>query len=131
MHGRVCDVKCTKCDCLLRRGPHRPAVSGLGRGRHSRIIQTRGPKSSIFLQKSFRIYALAPAGNGMVRRKTTPFGRINSIVYKAGLCLVIGTSSTVRPTSIYAYRIQRHCGKVAVFNLTTSRLISCSAEAAK
>lgn len=33
------------------------------------------------------------------------------------MCLVIGTSSTVRPASTYAYRVRRHGGKVAVFNL--------------
>ncbi|KAI0778340.1 DHS-like NAD/FAD-binding domain-containing protein [Trametes elegans] len=63
---------------------------------------------------------------------------INSVVYKADMCLVVGTSSQVhiwsshvlvvrlrvafhvRPASTCANRVRRHGGKVAVFNLEPS-----------
>ncbi|KAL1667454.1 DHS-like NAD/FAD-binding domain-containing protein, partial [Schizophyllum commune] len=41
---------------------------------------------------------------------------INSLVFKADMCLVVGTSATVRPASTYAYRVHRHGGTVAIFN---------------
>ncbi|KAJ6628928.1 DHS-like NAD/FAD-binding domain-containing protein [Mycena sp. CBHHK59/15] len=49
-------------------------------------------------------------------------GVINTIVYNADMCLVIGTlRRCVGPASTYAYRVQRRGGKVAVFNLDPSK----------
>ncbi|KAF8835290.1 DHS-like NAD/FAD-binding domain-containing protein [Paxillus ammoniavirescens] len=47
--------------------------------------------------------------------------KINKLVLKADIILVVGTSSTVRPASIFASRVQGHGGKVAIFNVEPGR----------
>lgn len=78
---------------------------------------------------------LARPGVVWFDEKSERLDEINNLVHRADLCLVVGTSSTVRsmirlnhtdrgnmlvqvrPASGYVYRVQRHHGTVAVFNI--------------
>lgn len=51
-----------------------------------RVVPSPGPVSFFFDEKPYRLDE-----------------NVNSIVYKADLCLVVGTSSTFRPASTYAF----------------------------
>ncbi|EPS97622.1 hypothetical protein FOMPIDRAFT_1128092 [Fomitopsis schrenkii] len=124
MHGKLYDVKCTQCDYC---GEDRtdPLCPALGAADASfKDYKDAGSKEiNIPLDELPRCPtcgALARPGVVWFGEKPYHLDEINSIVYKADMCLVIGTSSTVRPASTYAYRVQRHGGKVAVFNLDPS-----------
>ncbi|EPQ55758.1 DHS-like NAD/FAD-binding domain-containing protein [Gloeophyllum trabeum ATCC 11539] len=120
MHGRIFDVKCTVCDYCAedRTDPLCPAL-GAADASFKDYHDAGSKEVNIPLDELPR----CPACGALARPGVVWFGEkpyhldeINSIIYKADMCLVIGTSSTVRPASTYAYRVQRHGGKVAVFN---------------
>ncbi|KAI0069475.1 DHS-like NAD/FAD-binding domain-containing protein [Panus rudis PR-1116 ss-1] len=121
MHGRIFDVKCTKCDTCWedRNDPLCPALGGADALFNS--YQDAGSKEIKIPLEDLphcRVCGeLARPGVVWFGEKPYHLDEINSIVYKADMCIVIGTSSTVRPASTYAYRVQRHGGKIAVFNL--------------
>ena len=148
MHGRIYDVKCTKCGyCVEDRTD--PLCPALGAADASFKDYTDAGSKEINIPVEELPHC--PECNALARPGVVWFGEkpyhldeINSIVYKADMCLVIGTSSTVRPlrpvlrkcvltrvtacradlqvrpASTYAYRVQKHGGKVAVFNLAPS-----------
>ncbi|KZT24776.1 DHS-like NAD/FAD-binding domain-containing protein [Neolentinus lepideus HHB14362 ss-1] len=124
MHGRIYDVKCTACDYCAedRTDPLSPAL-----GTADALFTDYHDAGSREVNIPAEDLPRCPACGALARPGVVWFGEkpyhldeINSIVYKADMCLVIGTSSTVRPASTYAYRVQRHGGKVAVFNLDPS-----------
>ncbi|KAI0728202.1 DHS-like NAD/FAD-binding domain-containing protein [Fomitopsis betulina] len=124
MHGKIYDVKCTACDyCSEDRTD--PLCPALGAADASfKDYQDAGSREINIpideLPRCPACGALARPGVVWFGEKPYHLDEINSIVYKADMCLVIGTSSTVRPASTYAYRVQRRGGKVAVFNLDPS-----------
>jgi len=97
MHGSLFDIKCTK-------------YAGL---KKINVAMEDLPRCSL-------CGALARPGVVWFDEKPYELDKINSLIFKADLCLVIGTSSTVRPASTYAYRVKRRGGKVAVFNVEPS-----------
>ncbi|KZW02912.1 DHS-like NAD/FAD-binding domain-containing protein, partial [Exidia glandulosa HHB12029] len=124
MHGRIYDVRCTTCD-FCKEDRTDPLCSALGAADASfQNYHDAGSKDvhipEIDLPRCSACGALARPGVVWFGEKPYHLDEINSIVYKADMCLVIGTSSTVRPASTYAYRVQRRGGKVAVFNLAPS-----------
>ncbi|KZW00550.1 DHS-like NAD/FAD-binding domain-containing protein [Exidia glandulosa HHB12029] len=124
MHGRIYDVKCTACGFCEedRTDPLCPALGAADASFNN--YHDAGSKDVHIpendLPRCAACGALARPGVVWFGEKPYHLDEINSIVYKADMCLVIGTSSTVRPASTYAYRVQRHGGKVAVFNLAPS-----------
>ncbi|KAI1789337.1 DHS-like NAD/FAD-binding domain-containing protein [Ganoderma leucocontextum] len=124
MHGRICDVQCTQCD-YRQEDVSDPLCPALGAADASfQDYHDAGSKEMNIppehLPRCPACGALARPGVVWFGEKPYHLDEVNSIVYKADMCLVIGTSSTVRPASTYAYRVQRHGGKVAVFNLDPS-----------
>ncbi|KAM5530677.1 hypothetical protein V8D89_015649 [Ganoderma adspersum] len=124
MHGRICDVQCTQCD-FRQEDLSDPLCPALGAADASfQDYHDAGSKEVNIppeqLPRCPACGALARPGVVWFGEKPYHLDEINSIVYKVDMCLVIGTSSTVRPASTYAYRVQRHGGKVAVFNLDPS-----------
>lgn len=124
MHGRIYDVQCTSCDYCEedRTDPLCPAL-GAADASFSDYHDAGSKEVNIPADELPR----CPACGALARPGVVWFGEkpkfldeINSIVHKADTCLVVGTSSTVCPASTYAYRVQRHGGKVAVFNLSPS-----------
>ncbi|KAF9454360.1 DHS-like NAD/FAD-binding domain-containing protein, partial [Macrolepiota fuliginosa MF-IS2] len=124
MHGKIFDVKCTECEnCVEDRSD--PLCPALGAADDSfKDYHEAGSKDvNIPVEELPRCSvcdSLARPGVVWFGEKPYHLDEINSIVYKADMCLVIGTSSTVRPASTYAYRVKRHGGAVAVFNLDPS-----------
>ncbi len=144
MHGKIYDVKCTQCDYCEEdlSDPLCPAL--VAADASFKDYQDAGSKEINIpveeLPHCPKCNSLARPGVVWFDEKPYHLDEINTIVYKADMCLVIGTSSTVRvsiylwttfsadrvlfekvrPASTYAYRVQRHGGKVAVFNLDPS-----------
>ncbi|KIM51421.1 hypothetical protein SCLCIDRAFT_638646 [Scleroderma citrinum Foug A] len=122
MHGRIFDVKCTSCDYCVEdlSNPLCPALDVS----HIKDYNDAGTKQiDIPLKELPRCSAChALARPGVVWFGETPYqlSEINRLVFKADMCLVVGTSSTVRPASLFASRVQKRGGKVAVFNLAPS-----------
>lgn len=124
LHGRIYDVRCTKCDyCAENRTE--PLCTALGEAAAQFTDYQDAGSREIRIPVGELPHC--PECNSLARPGVVWFGEkpyhldeINSIVYKADMCLVIGTSSEVRPASTYAYRVQKHGGKVAVFNLDPS-----------
>ncbi|EJD52363.1 DHS-like NAD/FAD-binding domain-containing protein [Auricularia subglabra TFB-10046 SS5] len=121
MHGRIYDVKCTSCDyCEEKRADSLCPALGTTDSTFDNYNDAGTKEVSIplaHLPQCAACGALARPGVVWFNEKPYHLDEINSIVYKADMCLVIGTSSTVRPASTYAYRVRRHGGKVAVLNL--------------
>ncbi|KAI8981379.1 DHS-like NAD/FAD-binding domain-containing protein [Trametes punicea] len=124
MHGRLFDVQCTQCS-YRREDRSNPLCPALGAADAAlRDYQDAGTKASDIpaeqLPRCPECGALARPGVVWFNEKPLHLDEINNVVYKADMCLVVGTSSTVRPASTYAYRVRRHGGKVALFNLDPS-----------
>ena len=99
MHGRIYDVKCTKCDYCKedRTDPLCPAL-GAADASFKDYNDAGSRRVDIPLEELPR----CPACGALARPGVVWFGEkpyhldeINSIIYKADMCLVIGTSSTV------------------------------------
>ncbi|KAI0375156.1 DHS-like NAD/FAD-binding domain-containing protein [Pilatotrama ljubarskyi] len=123
MHGRIFDVLCTQPGCAYRAEDRsNPLCPALGAAdatfrdyQDAGSLQIDMPAEE--LPHCPECGALARPGVVWFDEKPYHLDEINRIVYEADLCLVIGTSSQVRPASTYAHRVQRHGGKVAVFNV--------------
>ncbi|KAH9942671.1 DHS-like NAD/FAD-binding domain-containing protein [Amylocystis lapponica] len=125
MHGKLFDVKCTACDHCEEdlSSPLCPALgaadAALGDYHDAGSKENDIPLAE--LPHCPVCGALARPGVVWFDEKPLRLDDINSIVYKADLCLVVGTSSTVYPAAGYAYRVKRHNGVVAIFNLEPSQ----------
>ena len=97
MHGRIFDVKCTSCDYCVEdlSNPLCPALDVS----HIKDYNDAGTKQiDIPLKELPRCSAChALARPGVVWFGETPYqlSEINRLVFKADMCLVVGTSSTV------------------------------------
>ncbi|KAJ8481395.1 hypothetical protein ONZ51_g6030 [Trametes cubensis] len=124
MHGRLFDLQCTQCKyCVEDRST--PLTPALGVADADLLTyQDAGTKPINIpeeqLPRCAKCGALARPGVVWFNERPLYLDEINSIVYKADMCLVIGTSSQVRPASTYAYRVRRRGGKVALFNMDPS-----------
>ncbi|KAI9065894.1 DHS-like NAD/FAD-binding domain-containing protein [Trametes sanguinea] len=120
IHGRLFDVQCTQCDYRAedRSSPLTPALGAADAD--LRTYQDAGTKAVDIPEEQLprcpKCGALARPGVVWFNERPLHLDEINSIMYKADMCLVIGTSSQVRPASTYAYRVRRRGGKVALFN---------------
>ena len=100
MHGRICDVQCTQCD-FRQEDLSDPLCPALGAADASfQDYHDAGSKEVNIppeqLPRCPACGALARPGVVWFGEKPYHLDEINSIVYKADMCLVIGTSSTVR-----------------------------------
>ena len=100
MHGRIYDVKCTECDCC-QEDCSEPLCPTLGAADASfKDYQDAGSQEINIpveeLPRCPQCNALARPGVVWFGEKPYYLDEINSIVYKADMRLVIGTSSTVR-----------------------------------
>ncbi|KZT12699.1 DHS-like NAD/FAD-binding domain-containing protein [Laetiporus sulphureus 93-53] len=116
MHGRLFDVQWDRSASLC---------AALATADESiQNYQEAGTKeitiSLSMLPRCAKCGALARPGVVWFGEKPHHLDEINSLVFKADMVLVIGTSSTVRPASTFAYRVRRRGGKVAIFNLEPS-----------
>ncbi|KAH9902505.1 DHS-like NAD/FAD-binding domain-containing protein [Cubamyces lactineus] len=124
MHGRLFDVQCTQCDHRVedRSTPLTPALGAADAALDT--YQDAGTKTVSIpeeqLPRCEKCGALARPGVVWFNERPLYLDEINNIMYKADMCLVIGTSSQVRPASTYAYRVRRRGGKVALFNMDPS-----------
>lgn len=141
MHGRLFDVVCTSPSCKHIEpnfdSPICPALSGtekyLEAGKESEepIIPLED------LPRCSKCKSLARPGVVWFGETPHHMPEIDEIVNKADLCLVVGTSSTVRhfpsnttvvidnlwqvyPAALYAPQVQDNGGTVAVFNMERS-----------
>lgn len=124
MHGKLFEVQCTKCEWRVEDFSN-PLCRALGEA--EKAIQNytdAGSKNHDIpldqLPRCFRCHEIARPGVVWFGEKPYHLDEINLLVFKADMCLVIGTSSTVYPAAGYAYRVQRRNGHVAVFNLDPS-----------
>ena len=100
MHGRIYDVKCTVCDYCAEDRTH-PLCPALGAADASlKDYHDAGAKEINIPQEQL---PRCPACGALARPGVVWFGEtpyyldeIDSIIHKADMCLVIGTSSTVR-----------------------------------
>ncbi|KAI9067603.1 DHS-like NAD/FAD-binding domain-containing protein [Trametes sanguinea] len=122
MHGRLFDVVCTNPACGHReynsKSPLCPALAGT-----EKVFSDNEPEPRIDVKDLPRCSKCdSLARPGVVWFGETPWylDKIDQLVSEADLCIVVGTSSTVYPAAGYAYEVQEHGGKVAVFNLDRS-----------
>ncbi|ESK96261.1 sirtuin 5 [Moniliophthora roreri MCA 2997] len=126
MHGRLFDVNCTQSECGYSREDRSRAICpALAAADESfQTIQDAGTINRAIpleeLPRCGKCGALARPGVVWFGEKPYHVDEINMLVYKADMILVIGTSSTVRPASTFAYRVKRRGGKVAIFNLEST-----------
>ncbi|KAG6888211.1 hypothetical protein C0995_009808 [Termitomyces sp. Mi166 len=109
MHGRLFEVKCTSCE-WHEEDLSNPLCTALGEADSNlQDYHDAGSKANDIpeseLPRCRQCGALARPGVVWFGEKPFYLDEINSLVYKADLCLIIGTSLT------------RHKGKVAIFNL--------------
>ncbi|KAI0638484.1 DHS-like NAD/FAD-binding domain-containing protein [Trametes polyzona] len=129
MHGRIFDVQCTSDACGYtaenRAHPLCPALGAADAACTDYVAAgTQRPDDVPIpvedLPRCPKCGALARPGVVWFEERPRHLDAINNVVFKADMCLVVGTSSQVRPASTYAHRVRRHGGKVAVFNLDPS-----------
>ncbi|KAF9031820.1 DHS-like NAD/FAD-binding domain-containing protein [Hymenopellis radicata] len=124
MHGSVFAVQCTECGYSTENRSLAVCPSLAAADASFQNLQDAGTKHRDIpleeLPRCEKCGALARPGVVWFGEKPHHLDAINSLVYEADMILVIGTSSTVRPASTFAYRVKRHGGKVAVFNLEAS-----------
>jgi len=121
MHGRVNDVKCTSEACgHIEWNPASPICPAL-KGTESFIdddVVKAIPEDD--LPRCSKCKDLARPGVVWFGETPIDLDKIDELVEEADLCIVVGTSSTVYPAAGYAAEVQKHGGKVAVFNLDRS-----------
>lgn len=140
MHGRLFDVLCTSPSCghveWDPTSPICPALAGT-----ERVFSSDEPEPRIDeadLPRCTKCGSLARPGVVWFGESLPEVDRIESIVGKADMCIVVGTSSTVSslrllcahgfdlravqvyPAAGYAYEVQDNGGTVAVFNIDRS-----------
>ncbi|EJD00915.1 DHS-like NAD/FAD-binding domain-containing protein [Fomitiporia mediterranea MF3/22] len=122
MHGRLYDVECTSEDCghieWNVASPICPALAG------TETLVDEGVVEPTILEADLphcaKCGALARPGVVWFGERPVHLDTIDELVEEADMCLVVGTSSTVYPAAAYAGDVQRHGGKVAVFNIDRS-----------
>lgn len=136
MHGRLFDIKCTVCDYCAE-DLSNPLCPPLG----AADIQLEGYKDagtkSIDIPESD--LPRCPSCNSLARpgvvwfdEKPHHLDEINSLIFKADLCIVVGTSLTVQSRlslpilaqlKFYPHRCDQHRRMCIAFNATTEKLL--------
>jgi NAD-dependent deacetylase sirtuin 5 len=103
MHGSLFDLKCTKCGHTMQ-DLSNPLCPSLGAAdmQFEDYVDAGSKEINIAeadLPRCQLCGALARPGVVWFDEKPYKLDKINSLVYKADLCLVIGTSSTVRAST--------------------------------
>jgi NAD-dependent deacetylase sirtuin 5 len=93
MHGRLFDVKCTVCGHCVE-DLSDPLCASLGAENHH-VANSWMPIPEIHLPRCPSCCALARPGVVWFGEKPQRSDDINSLVFKADLCLLVGTSSEV------------------------------------
>lgn len=130
MHGRLMETLCSKCKNRNpdTRSPICPALAGT-EVRTEAIKDDQGrrvPEADIPPEVLPRCEK--DGCGGLLRPGVVWFGEsipglnaIDSVVEEADMCLVVGTSSVVYPAAGFAGTVQQNGGKVAVFNIESSK----------
>ncbi|EAU84564.2 sirtuin 5 [Coprinopsis cinerea okayama7 len=116
MHGRLFDVKCTQCDHveLDTSSPICEGLAGTEKLVEQAVLDPEIPEEN--LPRCKKCGSLARPGVVWFGEMPHDLPLIDTLVEKADLCLVVGTSSTVYPAAGYASEVSANGGKVAVFN---------------
>jgi NAD-dependent deacetylase sirtuin 5 len=122
MHGRLFDLLCNSETCgHVEHNRNSPICSSLGGT--EQLVEQGVLDPEVPVDQLPR----CPECNALARPGVVWFGEaphhlelIDDLVKKADLCIVVGTSSTVYPAASYAPSVQKHGGKVAVFNVERS-----------
>ncbi|KAF5387798.1 hypothetical protein D9615_000186 [Tricholomella constricta] len=122
MHGRLFDVKCTSKSCGHTEFDTTSPICASLAGTEALIAAGDAePDIQVAeLPRCSKCNALARPGVVWFHEIPLHLRAIRSLVNRADLCLVVGTSSTVYPAAGYASQVQENGGKVAVFNLERS-----------
>jgi len=122
MHGRLFEVICTDKKCghvaLNTESPVCPALAGTEVDGAGTQIEKVIPLEE--LPRCGKCGSLARPGVVWFGETPRHLDEIQTLVDRADLCVVVGTSSTVYPAAGYAAEVQNQGGKVAVFNLERS-----------
>ncbi|KAI5836250.1 DHS-like NAD/FAD-binding domain-containing protein [Schizophyllum commune Tattone D] len=131
MHGRLFDVRCADPSCgHVEEDRSSPLTPALGEAEAGFACLNDIGRQTTDADAGRQITEIPPSNlprcrkcGALARPGVVWFGEmpyfldeINSLVFKADMCLVVGTSATVRPASTYAYRVHRHGGTIAIFN---------------
>lgn len=118
MHGKLFDILCTNRQCRHRTfdttSPICKGLAGTETLVEQQVLDPHIPLED--LPRCQKCGSLARPGVVWFGEKPHHMSIIDDIVDAAGLCLVVGTSSTVYPAAGYASVVQGLGGKVAVFN---------------
>lgn len=111
MHGKLFEVQCTKCDWRAEDFSS-PLCPALGKAEEDINDYTdAGSKDHAIplddLPRCPECHALARPGVVWFGEKPYHLDEINLLVFKADMCIVIGTSSTVRTPLLFVSFIQR------------------------
>ncbi|KAI0301817.1 DHS-like NAD/FAD-binding domain-containing protein [Multifurca ochricompacta] len=119
MHGRLFDVLCTSETCgHCEPVPNSPVCAALWGTEdlvENNVIEPTIDEAD--LPRCAKCGALARPGVVWFGEAPHHLQIIHKLVAQANLCLVVGTSLTTWPAASYGRAVQRHGGKVAVFNL--------------
>ncbi|KAH7920423.1 DHS-like NAD/FAD-binding domain-containing protein [Leucogyrophana mollusca] len=134
IHGKISDVKCTNPECeYLEEDLSIPLCSSLGiADTQLTDYQDAGTKEINIPEEDLprcpKCGALARPGVVWAGERSLSWDIINQLVFKADMCLVIGTSLPVTPASTFPMRIRGRGanvgsgpGKVAVFNVEPTK----------
>ncbi|KIM51502.1 hypothetical protein SCLCIDRAFT_1224467 [Scleroderma citrinum Foug A] len=114
MHGRIFDIECTSCDYCVEdlSNPLCPALDVS----HIKDYNDAGTKQ---IDIPLKELPRCSAYHALARPSVVWFGETPYQLSEINR-LVVGTSSTVLPASLFASRVQKRGGKVAVFNFAPS-----------
>ncbi|KAG5650083.1 hypothetical protein H0H81_000844 [Sphagnurus paluster] len=126
MHGKLFELQCTECSWRKDDFSH-PLCSALGEAEEDiHNFTDAGSKPHDIPSDQL---PRCPECQALARPAVVWFGEvpyymdeIDSLVSRADMCLVVGTSSTVQPAASYAFEVQENYGKVAVFNIDPSKI---------
>ncbi|KAL1739123.1 DHS-like NAD/FAD-binding domain-containing protein [Schizophyllum fasciatum] len=114
MHGRVLDTLCTRCGHREHNGssPLSPELADQARDASSIPLED--------LPHCVRCGGLLRPGVVWFEEIPHDLDKIDALVDRADMCIVVGTSSTVQPAASFAYEVADGGGTTAVFNIARS-----------
>ncbi|KIM20419.1 hypothetical protein M408DRAFT_333983 [Serendipita vermifera MAFF 305830] len=126
MHGRLFDVRCTKCSHTTLDFSS-PLCQALGDADRAHEDEVAAGKKETQISIPLEDLPKCSVCNSLTRPGVVWFGesipllpQLDKLVEQADLCLVVGTSSLVQPAASFAWQVQENGGRVAVFNVEDS-----------